>query len=77
MEPNLLAWLGTELYTNEAPGVRRRLVASQASYQDVMLNLALTPRTDAAAAGLAATIRGDGVRAHHQDGDESAEQGLA
>src|SRR6202035_566511 len=40
MEPQTLIWLGSELYSSEAPGVRTHLVASQATYQDVAINLA-------------------------------------
>jgi CHAT domain-containing protein/uncharacterized RDD family membrane protein YckC/Flp pilus assembly protein TadD len=55
METPILDRLGTELYASEAPGVRRSLVASQASYQDVALNLALRPGAGSEGAELAAT----------------------
>src|SRR5262249_23478769 len=50
MEPQLLTWLGSELYTSEAPGVRIRLVASQVTYQNVAINLALRPNAGPEAA---------------------------
>src|SRR6266478_8271641 len=43
MEPQTLIWLGSELYSSEAPGVRTHLVASQATYQDVAISLAPRP----------------------------------
>ena len=43
MEPQVLAWLGAELYSTEAASVRRHLVASQSIYQDTALSLALLP----------------------------------
>ncbi len=55
MEPQVLSWLGAELYSTEAVSVRRQLVASQANYQDVALSLALAPGADATAAELAAS----------------------
>jgi tetratricopeptide (TPR) repeat protein len=42
MEPNLLSWIGQELYNTEAGAVRRQLVWSQATFQDVVLSLATT-----------------------------------
>jgi hypothetical protein len=43
MEPNLLGWIGQELYSTEAGTVRRHLVSSQATFQDVVLSLATLP----------------------------------
>src|SRR4051812_26094407 len=43
MEPQVLAWLGVELYSTQAASVRHQLVASQASYQNLALTLALQP----------------------------------
>jgi CHAT domain-containing protein/Flp pilus assembly protein TadD len=40
MEPNLLGWIGQELYSTEAGAVRRQLVSSQATFQDMVLSLA-------------------------------------
>ena len=54
MEPQVLAWLGAELYSTEAATVRRHLVASQSEYQDVALSLALLPAAGANAEELAA-----------------------
>jgi CHAT domain-containing protein/Flp pilus assembly protein TadD len=42
MEPNLLGWIGQELYSTEAGAVRRQLVSSQATFQDLVLTLATT-----------------------------------
>jgi CHAT domain-containing protein len=42
MEPNLLGWIGQELYSTEAGAVRRQLVSSQATFQDAVLSLATT-----------------------------------
>jgi hypothetical protein len=39
MEPNLLAWVGQELYSTEGGAVRRQLVSRQAGFQDVVLTL--------------------------------------
>jgi CHAT domain-containing protein len=55
MEPQVLAWLGAELYSPEAAAVRRQLVASQSTYQDVALSLALLPGAGASASELAAS----------------------
>jgi CHAT domain/Tetratricopeptide repeat len=41
IEPNLLGWIGQELYTTEAGAVRRQLVSSQATFQDAVLTLAI------------------------------------
>src|SRR5262249_25072831 len=41
MEPRLLGWIGQELYSTETGAVRRRLVSSQAPFQDVVLTLAI------------------------------------
>jgi CHAT domain-containing protein/Tfp pilus assembly protein PilF len=40
MEPNILGWIGQELHSTQAGIVRRQLVSSQASFQDVVLTLA-------------------------------------
>ena len=40
MERHLLDWIGQELYSTEAGAVRRQLVSSQATFQDVVLTLA-------------------------------------
>src|SRR4051812_6761727 len=53
--PQVLAWLGAELYSTEAATVRRQLVASQSTYQDVALSLALHPKAGPQAAELAAS----------------------
>jgi tetratricopeptide (TPR) repeat protein len=45
MESHLLGWVGQELYSTEASAVRRQLVSSQASFQDVALTLAMTERS--------------------------------
>jgi CHAT domain-containing protein/tetratricopeptide (TPR) repeat protein len=55
MEPQVLAWLGAELYATEAAAARRQLVASQSTYQDVALSLALLPSAGASASELAAS----------------------
>jgi CHAT domain-containing protein len=54
MAPQVMSWLGAELYSTEAVAQRRELVASQAIYQSVAINLALAPGADAQAADLAA-----------------------
>src|SRR5262249_7868779 len=48
MEPNLLGWIGQEIYTTEAGAVRRQLVSSQATFQDVVLNLAIAENSSEA-----------------------------
>jgi hypothetical protein len=48
MEPALLGWIGSELFSTEAERVCRHLVASQAVFQDVTLSLALQKQTPAA-----------------------------
>ena len=53
MEPQVLSWLGAELYSTEAATVRRQLVASQANYQDLAFSLATAPGTDQNATTLA------------------------
>ncbi|WP_354119947.1 CHAT domain-containing protein [Bradyrhizobium sp. LA6.12] len=45
MERHLLGWIGQELYSTEAGAVRRHLVSSQATFQDVVLTLATTQRS--------------------------------
>src|ERR1700756_2559983 len=42
LEPNLLAWVGQELYSTEGGAVRRQLVSSHAGFQNVVLSLATT-----------------------------------
>jgi CHAT domain-containing protein/tetratricopeptide (TPR) repeat protein len=61
MEPQVLAWLGAELYSTEAATVRRQLVASQSAYQDVALSLALLSGTDAAELAASALLRFKGL----------------
>ena len=56
MEPNLLTWLGVELYTTQAVAVRRRFVASQSIYQDSALSLALLAGAPEEAVELAASV---------------------
>jgi CHAT domain-containing protein/tetratricopeptide (TPR) repeat protein len=55
MEPQVLNWLGVELYSTEPVSVRRHLVASQSTYQSVALSLALLPGAGADAAEMAAS----------------------
>lgn len=55
MEAQVLTWLGAELYSTEAAPVRRKLVASQSTYQDIALSLALLPGAGADAGELAAS----------------------
>lgn len=68
MEPNLLAWLGTGLKSSAARGVRSGLVASQANYQDIAINLALQPGadTEAAATAASAVLRFKGLQADEE-----------
>ena len=40
LEPQLLNWVGQEIYSTESAAVRRGLVASQSTFQDVALTLA-------------------------------------
>jgi tetratricopeptide (TPR) repeat protein len=40
VEPNLLDWVGQEIRSTEAGVVRRQLVSSQATFQDIVLTLA-------------------------------------
>jgi tetratricopeptide (TPR) repeat protein/CHAT domain-containing protein len=54
MEPNLLGWIGQELYSTEAGATRRQIVSSQATFQDVVLTLA----TAAGASGDARRLAG-------------------
>jgi CHAT domain-containing protein len=56
MEPQLLDWLGAELYSNEAAGVRNHLVASQDTYQHAAFSLALLPGAGTAEAEGAASV---------------------
>ncbi len=56
MELPVLTWLGAELYSSEAAGVRAGLVTSQASFQHVVLSLALLPKAGPAEAALAASV---------------------
>src|SRR4051812_29806462 len=55
MEPQVLTWLGAELYSTEAATVRQGLVASQSTYQDLAISLALLPGAPREAAELAAS----------------------
>ncbi|MFZ1413473.1 MAG: tetratricopeptide repeat protein [Defluviicoccus sp.] len=55
MEPNLLDWIGQELYATEGGAVRRQLVSSQSDFQDVVLTLA-TADGSADARRLAGTL---------------------
>ncbi|MFO1434132.1 MAG: tetratricopeptide repeat protein [Candidatus Competibacteraceae bacterium] len=48
MEPPLLDWIGTELYSTQAEQVRRQLVVSQSNFQDAALSLALQEQSTAA-----------------------------
>jgi hypothetical protein len=68
MEPQLLAWLGAELYSSEAVTVRRQLVASQSSFQHAAINLALQPGAGQVAADLAASavLRLKGLQAEEE-----------
>ena len=45
MESQLLGWIGQELYATEAGAVRRQLVSSQATFQDVALTLATAEKS--------------------------------
>jgi tetratricopeptide (TPR) repeat protein/CHAT domain-containing protein len=54
MEPHLLGWIGQELYSTEA-GAVRRLVSSQATFQNFVLTLATT-QTGGDARRLAGTV---------------------
>jgi CHAT domain-containing protein/Flp pilus assembly protein TadD len=55
MEPMILDRLGTEMYTTETAAVRREMVASQSTYQDVALTLAQLPDAGAAGSEMAAS----------------------
>jgi len=55
MEPHVLDWLGAELYGTGGEAARRRLVGSQATYQDVAFTLAASPNAGPEAAELAAS----------------------
>ena len=55
MEANLLGWIGQELYSTAGGAVRRQLVSSQSSFQDVVLTLATT-EASAEARRLAGTV---------------------
>jgi CHAT domain-containing protein len=55
MEPQVLAWLGAELYSTRAATVRRHLVESQSTYQDIALSLALLPGAGVSAGELVAS----------------------
>jgi CHAT domain-containing protein/Tfp pilus assembly protein PilF len=54
-ETDLLGWIGQELYSTEAGAVRRQMVSSQATFQDVVLSLA-TAADSSDARRLAATV---------------------
>jgi CHAT domain-containing protein/Tfp pilus assembly protein PilF len=68
MEPHLLIWLGSELYSSESPGVRMHLVASQADYQDVAISLALRPDAipEAAPTAASAVLRFKNLQAEEE-----------
>jgi CHAT domain-containing protein/tetratricopeptide (TPR) repeat protein len=55
MEPLILDRLGIELYTTQTATVRREMVASQSTYQDVALTLAQLPDAGAAGSEVAAS----------------------
>ena len=55
MEPHLLGWIGQELSSTEAGAVRRQLMTSQATFQDVVLSLA-TAETSGDARRLAGSV---------------------
>ena len=55
MEPQVLAWLGAELYSTEGATARRQLVASQSRYQDIALSMAILPGASVNAGELAAS----------------------
>ena len=55
MEPLILDRLGAELYATESVSTRRRMVASQSTYQDVALNLAQMPGAGTAGLKMAAS----------------------
>jgi CHAT domain-containing protein/Tfp pilus assembly protein PilF len=68
LEPQLLNWLGAELYSTESAAVRRGLVASQSSYQDVALSLAVQHREldDAQELAASAVLRFKGLQAEEE-----------
>jgi CHAT domain-containing protein/tetratricopeptide (TPR) repeat protein len=68
LEPHLLTWLGTELYSTESAAVRRSLVTSQASYQDVVVSLAVRyPKlAEAQALAASAVLRFKGLQAEEE-----------
>jgi tetratricopeptide (TPR) repeat protein len=68
MEPNLLAWVGQELYSTEGGAVRRRLVSSQADFQNEVLTLATT-ETSGNATRLAGSVM---LRFKQMQGEEEA-----
>jgi CHAT domain-containing protein len=55
MEPDLLGWIGQELYSTEAGATRRQLVSSQANFQDTVLTLATAADASGDARRLAGT----------------------
>jgi CHAT domain-containing protein len=55
MEPQLLGWIGSELYRTAAGAVRRQLLSSQTTFQDVVLSLA-TAHQSGEARRLAGTV---------------------
>jgi CHAT domain-containing protein/Tfp pilus assembly protein PilF len=68
MEPSMLAWAGSELFSAEAERVRRQLVVPQATFQDIVLSLALREQTTAAQQ-LAGTVM---LRWRQWQGEEEA-----
>jgi CHAT domain-containing protein/tetratricopeptide (TPR) repeat protein len=71
-EPNLLGWIGQELYSTEAGTARRQMASSQealqATFQDAVLSLALADQS-ADASWLAATVM---LRFKLMQGEEEA-----
>jgi CHAT domain-containing protein/Flp pilus assembly protein TadD len=68
MESNLLGRIGQELYSTEAGAVRRQIVSSQATFQDVALSLAMT-ESSGGARRLAGTVM---LRFKLMQGEEEA-----
>jgi tetratricopeptide (TPR) repeat protein len=68
MEPNLLGWVGQELYSTEAGAVRHQMVSSQASFRDTVLSLAMA-ESSGDAQRLAATVM---LRFKLMQGEEEA-----
>ena len=87
LEPQLLTRLGVELYSTESAAVRRTLVTSQSTYQDVALSLAVQhPELgDAQETAASAALRFKGLQAEEEAylarlsrrGEDPRIQGLA